>query len=355
MLKIQVVSHGGRPLRNPLEVCLDETGGTMGRLATNQIVLPDPERHVSRIHARILHRPEGYFILHQGSNPIVLNGATLRIGDQAPLGDGDELSVCAYRLRVAVAGDEVAERGTTVLSSASPKSVARSEGDDPAQDQTSVCLRSPETSQPASEPHQIQADFAEAELAPGEVDFALDVPPMEMRDAAQEASAELFFSWETDMDLYRVVPGRQIATGDPRKDLAEDMNRHSRATATTAGLESDGEGSEMLRAPSDTSPIRQPNPVADTNTDTHAAANAALEEALQRFSPEQLEQRLKHRTMLDSVLSINRKAKLWDLFTSAYGEIAQEVREEVRRVLEESLKQRASGQNLQSDKEGIES
>ena len=102
MISIRVVSHRGRPPANPVEVRLDETGGTIGRLESNQLVLPDPERHISRVHARILHRPDGYFILHQGSNPILLNDATLRIGDQAPLTDGDELAVSTYRLRVSL-------------------------------------------------------------------------------------------------------------------------------------------------------------------------------------------------------------------------------------------------------------
>jgi predicted component of type VI protein secretion system len=102
MLKIRVVSHGGRPPDTPLEARLDRSGGTIGRLATNQLVLPDPERRVSGVHARITCGPNGYLVLREGRNPLLLNGTPLRAGDQAPLRDGDELAVSSYRLRVSL-------------------------------------------------------------------------------------------------------------------------------------------------------------------------------------------------------------------------------------------------------------
>lgn len=51
---------------------------------------------------------------------------------------------------------------------------------------------------------------------------------------------------------------------------------------------------------------------------------AALAGLLQRFSPEQLEQRLKQKTMLDSVLPMNRRAKMWDLFIERYEDVAKD-------------------------------
>lgn len=51
---------------------------------------------------------------------------------------------------------------------------------------------------------------------------------------------------------------------------------------------------------------------------------AALAGILQRFNPEQLEQRLKHKSMLDSVLPASRKAKMWDLFSDLYSDVSKD-------------------------------
>jgi FHA domain-containing protein len=55
-----------------------------------------------------------------------------------------------------------------------------------------------------------------------------------------------------------------------------------------------------------------------------AGMRAALAGILQRFDPDQLEQRLKHKTMLDSLVPGNRKAKMWDLFSDLYGDVSKE-------------------------------
>jgi FHA domain-containing protein len=55
-----------------------------------------------------------------------------------------------------------------------------------------------------------------------------------------------------------------------------------------------------------------------------AGMRAALAGILQRFDPDQLEQRLKHKSMLDSLVPGNRKAKMWDLFSDLYGDVSKE-------------------------------
>jgi len=55
-----------------------------------------------------------------------------------------------------------------------------------------------------------------------------------------------------------------------------------------------------------------------------AGMRAALAGILQRFDPHQLEQRLKHKTMLDSLVPGSRKAKMWDLFSDLYGDVSKE-------------------------------
>jgi FHA domain-containing protein len=59
-----------------------------------------------------------------------------------------------------------------------------------------------------------------------------------------------------------------------------------------------------------------------------AGMRAALDEVLGRFTPQELEKRLTNPSMLDSLLSTNRKAKLWDLFVERYRDVASEARED---------------------------
>jgi FHA domain-containing protein len=61
---------------------------------------------------------------------------------------------------------------------------------------------------------------------------------------------------------------------------------------------------------------------------TMAGTRAALEGVLTRFKPEALESKLVSRSMLDSVLPINRKAKLWELYLQHFDAIRDEAQED---------------------------
>jgi FHA domain-containing protein len=63
-----------------------------------------------------------------------------------------------------------------------------------------------------------------------------------------------------------------------------------------------------------------------------AGMRAALAGILQRFNPDQLEQRLKHKSMLDSLLPANRKAKMWDLFSDLYGDVSREAEDNFHEI-----------------------
>jgi len=59
-----------------------------------------------------------------------------------------------------------------------------------------------------------------------------------------------------------------------------------------------------------------------------AGMRAALEEVLARFAPKELAKRLTEQSMLDDLLPMNRKAKLWDLFLERHAAISSEARED---------------------------
>jgi len=109
MLIIRAVSYNGQPPAAPLASEFGEQGGVIGRAEGNALVLPDPDRYVSRAHARILWR-DGRYAIRDLSNasPVHVNGKPLGNGNEAALADGDELRIGAYRLAVA---DQPAQRG----------------------------------------------------------------------------------------------------------------------------------------------------------------------------------------------------------------------------------------------------
>ena len=78
-----------------------------------------------------------------------------------------------------------------------------------------------------------------------------------------------------------------------------------------------------------------------------AGMRAALDEVLARFAPRELAKRLTEQSMLDDLLPMNRKAKLWDLFLERHATISGEAREDFnaafgkafRRAYEAQVKQ----------------
>lgn len=109
MIRLTVSSFNGLPPSQPLSAQFDELGGDIGRADTNQLVLPDPERTISRVHARVLFRANsGYGIVDQGSNAISVNGIQLGKGREAAIQPGDRIQIGGYVLLV-----EAAAAGTT--------------------------------------------------------------------------------------------------------------------------------------------------------------------------------------------------------------------------------------------------
>ncbi len=98
MIALTVLSYNGAPADGP-SASFDELGGTIGRADNNQLVLPDPERTISRVHARVVFRSSGYTIVDNGSNPISVNGMALGSGREHPLVPGDQVQIGGYVLQ----------------------------------------------------------------------------------------------------------------------------------------------------------------------------------------------------------------------------------------------------------------
>ena len=100
MIRIVVVTHQGVPVARSLATQFGPGGGTIGRAPTNALVLDDPERTVSRVHAQVVCREGHYFVVDRGSNPMLCNGRPLGAGNEVALNSGDRLVLGGFELRV---------------------------------------------------------------------------------------------------------------------------------------------------------------------------------------------------------------------------------------------------------------
>jgi predicted component of type VI protein secretion system len=108
LLALSVVSDQGGELGASAYKVFDERGGSIGRIAGNDWVLPDPQNFVSSRHARVS-LVEGRFWLEDTSS----NGTFINAPDRAasrdrpqPLNDGDRLYIGDYEIIVQIIQDE---------------------------------------------------------------------------------------------------------------------------------------------------------------------------------------------------------------------------------------------------------
>lgn len=124
-IHIEVTSCNGAPPAKQMAADFDELGGSIGRAEDGSLVLPDPERFISRTHALVEYRDGQYVIVDKGKAlPVAVNGRALGNGHECPITDGDEIVIGVYRMRVSVAG-----LGNVVSAPAEP--LARTAMDDP--------------------------------------------------------------------------------------------------------------------------------------------------------------------------------------------------------------------------------
>ena len=100
MIKITVASYNNTPSGQLLTFTFDELGGTIGRADTNQLILPDPERSISRVHAQVVFRNGRFSLVDKGSNPVSVNGKALGNGTEATIQAGDQIQIGGYLLLV---------------------------------------------------------------------------------------------------------------------------------------------------------------------------------------------------------------------------------------------------------------
>jgi type VI secretion system protein len=103
-LRLRIVSDHRRQLGDRSTVVFSAAGGSIGRSADNDWVLPDPQRYISAHHARIHFRQDGYFLEDLSTNGIYVNDGDRPVSRQGPyrLSNGDLLRLGDYQVVVAI-------------------------------------------------------------------------------------------------------------------------------------------------------------------------------------------------------------------------------------------------------------
>src|SRR5262249_33899913 len=110
-LRLRVVSDHRRSLGDRCNIVFGVGGGTIGRSADNDWVLPDALRYVSAHHARISFRQGAYFLEDVSTNGVYINDGEKPLGRQSPhkLQNGDLLRFGDYQVSVVLENDYPAE------------------------------------------------------------------------------------------------------------------------------------------------------------------------------------------------------------------------------------------------------
>ena len=110
-LRLRVVSDHRRSLGDRGSIVFGVGGGTIGRSADNDWVLPDPLRYVSAHHARVSFRQGAYFLEDLSTNGAFVNDGDVALNKLGPhrLANGDLLRFGDYQVSVVLEGEAPAE------------------------------------------------------------------------------------------------------------------------------------------------------------------------------------------------------------------------------------------------------
>lgn len=352
MIAIRLVSMAGEPPASQLEAQFGNAGGDIGRGADCALVLPDPERRISRKHLQVFSRDGRHFLRLISTNLIVeLDGVPMAAGVECPLADGARIRIGPFLLRAEApaaappprpagaplpAEDSMALLRTSAVAPGSPgvfhdllhAAPAPAGGRAGSVQEIDLVIGDPTGSRP-----RLAADAAGAD---GLIDalyagLGLAAPDASARTPAQLqlVGALLRASVQGTLSLLaaRLIAKRELGASPtqiqtrqnnplkfaPDADTALAMLLAAPRRGFVPALEAVGDAFDDLRA----------HEVA-----LLAGMRAALSAVLDRFDPEALEARLAaDQGLWDNLMGGGRKAKLWERYAEQHASIAREIEE----------------------------
>ena len=131
MIRIRVLSLDGSAPAQPAQAEFDEAGGTIGRAESNDLVLDDPDRHVSRVQARVECGTAGCRLTNLGTNPVDVDGRSLSTGEPAALRAGARIVIGRYVLEALDLREAASSSPGPAMAASAPASEPVSAASDP--------------------------------------------------------------------------------------------------------------------------------------------------------------------------------------------------------------------------------
>ncbi|MDM4764730.1 type VI secretion system-associated FHA domain protein TagH [Pelomonas sp. SE-A7] len=312
-----------------LSARFDETGGSIGRSKSNHLVLPDPDFTISRVHAQIIFRDGSFWIVDQGSNPVMVNGHAVGVAGERLLHHGDLLQIGSYVLRVQSAPAEAllspAHAANAPISPTLASIYPRHGADVPQ-----AWSRTEAQARPGQEPpvtaEAIAPDSAEAVLVQALLK-GLQMPQLQLQHLTPELLhliGELLY--EAASGTVELLQTRAATKRDVRAETTVITARANNPLKFSPSAEA---ALQHLLAP----PSRGFMPAVPALRDAYAdlrahqfgfvaGMRAALENLLQRFDPRDFEAQLDTRPGLLPGLPGSQRARLWELYVERYEQIS---------------------------------
>jgi len=194
--EISVVSYQGNPPEEPIRAVFGRDGGTIGRAPSNNLVLSDPNRFVSRVQAKVACDGAEMTITNASTaNPLLVNDREVDAGATATICDGDELRVGLFLLRV--------------------RRVASQESDDAQQSPSCVVPQPIPPSSNVSASRSALSDTSFSRVAAGSLD-PVDPLQLQLGDTGADPFGDLI------PDRSGGVPPAQAASGSNRSSSMPD-------------------------------------------------------------------------------------------------------------------------------------
>jgi FHA domain-containing protein len=384
-LVLQGTALNEEPLSQPLVGRFDQRGGTVGRSDNATFTLPDPERMISRTQAQILYRDDGYWIENVSTATSILhNGRPLSAGMRVSLRDGDEIRIGGYTLIASSENDEASAtilRGRTAVLRSRPTEIWP-----PPLNPTAPEAFGPYAAPPQAAPAGVAAMGASLGLLPAPaalpgahappvspVSSAAEPAPVAAIRAAALAGVDARALWhafqqgagvEMQLPPNGLTPEVMASIGTLLQTAIEGIHRlmsmrstakdEMRADMTMIQLSGNNPikvapdaavALQLLLQPPARGFLPGKEAINETLIDLQAhlvgltaGMRSALDAVLDRFDPAKVEAQLTNRSVLDSLLPSNRRAKLWELYLEHYRSLRDEAQGDFQRLFGEAFR-----------------
>jgi predicted component of type VI protein secretion system len=360
MIAIRLVSLAGEAPASKLEGLFGDAGGDIGRGADCTLVLPDPQRRISRRHLQVACRDGQHTLCLISSSLLVeLDGVPMAPGVECRLEPGARIRIGPFELQAQAVGSQqdAAPPADDSMLLLRPQAAAPSVFGDLLRaapvpvdllvgEPTGAGLRVPVPA-PAASGRSPLAE-ADALIAAFYGGLGLTLPAKPPCSAA--AQAELVggllrgcVSGALGLLAARAIAKRELGADATALQMREN-NPLKFAPDTDAAL------TLLLAAPQRgfVPPLEAVREAFD-DLRAHEVAllagmRAALTAVLDRFDPVVLEARLDDKGLWDNVLAGSRKAKLWERYAEQHGAIAREVEEKFDVIFASAFEQAYAAQ-----------